>query len=79
MASVNIYNSLTNSLTLGTYSPLVVQDGGPDLSLQQTRYIVNTVVTLVPGTNAVDTGFWSNWSAANVTSTLLTNNILHPA
>jgi hypothetical protein len=69
--ATNIYNSLRNSINLATYAPVNdLMDNDPDLNFVRTRHVANTVVTLVPGVNAVDTGFWSAWLASNPASTL---------
>jgi hypothetical protein len=70
VATINIYNSLRNSINLQTYMPVTDQvAGGPggdaDLNLERTRYV------RMP--------FWSGFTSANPASTLLTNHIIFPA
>jgi hypothetical protein len=80
MATINIFNAMRTSINLQTYVPVNdLMDQDADLNFVRTRYVPNTQVTLSPGVNAVDTGFWSSWSAANPTSTLLTSHTIFPA
>jgi hypothetical protein len=76
----NIFNSLRNSVTLATYVPVTdLMDQDADLNFMRTRYCNSSVFTLAPGTNVVPDAFWSAWTSANPTSTLLTNHILFPS
>jgi hypothetical protein len=78
MATINVFNAMRNSINLQTYSPVNdLMDQDADLNFQRTRYIANTQVTLNPGVNAVDSGFWNNWLAANPASSL--SRVIYPA
>jgi hypothetical protein len=51
MATVNIYNSLRNSITIAAALPVAdLMDNDADLSFVRTRYCNNAVVTLAPRT-----------------------------
>jgi hypothetical protein len=78
MATISIYNSMRVGISLQTYVPVTdIMDQDADLNFQRTRYVPTIQVTLAPGPNAVDQGFWSNWLAANNASTL--SRVIFPA
>jgi hypothetical protein len=78
MASINIFNAMRNSISLQTYVPVTdLMDQDADLNFVRTHYITNNVVTLTPGVNAVDAGFWSAWLASNPASSL--SRVIYPA
>jgi hypothetical protein len=75
--SISIFNASRNKIVLATHSPVTTQSGDADFVAQRTRYLANTVVTLVPGVNTVDLQFWQNWQNSQPANSL--NRILYPA
>jgi hypothetical protein len=78
MSTINIFNAMRTSINLQTYVPVTdLMDQDPDLNFQHTRYIANNVVTLNPGPNSIDAGFWNTWLASNPASSL--SRVIFPA
>jgi hypothetical protein len=79
MSTISIFNSSSNSISLHTDSAVVTQSGDADWTQSQLRHLANAVAVFPPGASQQDLNFWNAWTAANPTSTLLTNHILFPA
>jgi hypothetical protein len=78
MATINIFNAMKTSCTIATAMPVNdLMDQDADLNFAHTRYVTNAVVTLAPGANVVDSGFWAAWSAANNAVSL--SRVIYPA